>query len=513
MRCTVLRVTLGIIAWALGAVIMVQSVRADERTVEVTLLFVCDIYDMAPNAHGRGGLAKVAAVFNAERAARKNVVTVHAGDAISPSLMSGLDKGAHMIDLLNGLQLDFFVPGNHEYDFGPEIFMKRMAEAKFPVFAANLAGPDGKPIPGISNERIFEFDGLKLGFIGLTAEDSITRSSPGNLKFSPSPDKAIELAAKLRKEGADLVVVVAHARRDLDEVLKREAGADVILSGDDHDLLLGYDGKVAFLEAMQDGYYVGAIDLLVSVEEKDGARRMRWWPNFRLIDTATISPDADMAARVASYEQQLSKELDQPLATLKGEMDSHNATVRGGEAPIGNLFADAVREELGADAALLNGGGIRGKKLYEAGAAISRRDVLTELPFGNKAYLLEITGKDLKSAVEQGLARAETLTGAFPQVSGIIIRADLSRPAGGRLVRLEVAGAPVDEAKAYRLATVDFLARGGDGYEALKRANILIGPNDGKLLASHVMEWLKAKGSVSPALEGRIIVARSAPPK
>jgi 5'-nucleotidase/UDP-sugar diphosphatase len=497
----------------LAAFLLAAPLHAAERKVVVTFLLVCDIYDMAPSQDGRGGLAKVAAVFAAERKSGKHIVTVHAGDAISPSLMSGLDRGAHMIDLLNGLGLDVFVPGNHEYDFGPDVFIKRMAEATFPIFAANLADAAGKPLPGIAGDYVYETDGVKFGIIGLTAEDSVTRSSPGNLRFSPSLDVALDRAAKLRKAGADLIVLVAHAPRHVDEALRRESGADLILSGDDHDLLLGYDGRNAFLEAMQDGYYVGAIDLEITVEEKDGKRRLRWWPNFRLIDTAAVAPDPAMAARVAVYEKLLSKELDQPLATLAAEMDSRNVMVRGGEAAIGNLFADAVRERLAADAALLNGGGFRGKKLYQAPGTITRRDVLAELPFGNKAYLLAITGRDLKAALEQGLARAENLTGAFPQVSGMTIRADLSKPVGQRLVRLEVAGKPVEEARTYRLATNDFLARGGDGYDALKQAAILIGPTDGELIVNHVMAWLQGKGKVSPAIQGRIIVARLAEPQ
>lgn len=500
-------------AFPLFAFLFAAPLHAAEHSVEVTFLLVCDIYDLAPNQDGRGGLAKVAAVFSNERKSHKNVVTVHAGDAISPSLMSGLDRGAHMIDLLNALSLDVFVPGNHEYDFGPAVFLERMSEARFPVFAANLTNVAGKPLPPIRPDYVYEADGVKFGIIGLTAEDSVTRSSPGNLKFAPSLDVALDQAAKLRKAGADLIVIAAHAPRHVDEVLRRESGADLILSGDDHDLLLGYDGKTAFLEAMQDGYYVGAIDLKISVEDQDGKRRLRWWPNFRLIDTAVVTPDPAMAARVAVYERRLSKELDQPVAALAAQMDSRNAVVRGGEAAIGNLFADAVRESLAADAALLNGGGFRGKKLYQAPANITRRDVLAELPFGNKAYLLAITGRDLKAALEQGLARAENLTGAFPQVSGMKIRADLSKPVGQRLVRLEVAGKPVEDIRTYRLATNDFLARGGDGYEALKQAVTLIGPTEGELIVNHVIAWLHDRGRVSPSIEGRTIIARLAEPQ
>ena len=75
----------------------------------------------------------------------------HGGDTLSPSLMSGIDHGAHIITLTNLITPDMFVPGNHEFDFGKEVFLRRMAEAHFPLFAANLRGPDGRPLPGFKD--------------------------------------------------------------------------------------------------------------------------------------------------------------------------------------------------------------------------------------------------------------------------------------------------------------------------------------------------------------------------
>ncbi len=436
-------------------------------TTRVTLLFVCDVYQMAANADGRGGMAGIAGVIDAERAKGGHLVVAHGGDTISPSLMSGLDQGAHMIDLLNLVKPDIFVPGNHEYDFGPAVFEKRMGEAKFPVLAANLAGPDGKPLPGIGDVVTREFDGVKLAFIGLTADDSPIRSSPGNLSFADTVRAATRLTAKARKAGADMVVLVVHARRDEDRQLMTELGADVILSGDDHDLLVAYDGRTAFVEAMQDGLYVAAVDLDIAVKEASGKRKVSWHPDFRLLDSKNFTPDAAVAARIGQYEAKLGAALDQPLAVTSTELDSRNAAVRGGEAAIGDLFADAVKAETGADFALLNGGGFRANHVYPAGATITRRDVMTELPFGNQTFVLAITGTDLNAALEQAFARADRLTGAFPQVSGLTIRADLSRPVGSRLVSVKVNGAALDPARTYRLATNDFLARGGDGLDRL----------------------------------------------
>ncbi|HHI82853.1 MAG TPA: bifunctional metallophosphatase/5'-nucleotidase, partial [Rhizobiales bacterium] len=475
---------------------------------KVTLVFMCDVYNMSPDRNGRGGMAKLAAVVKAERASGHPVIVVHAGDTISPSLMSGLDQGAHMIDLLNMVRPDVFVPGNHEFDFGPQVFKKRMGEAKFPVFAANLGDENGKPLPGILSSTIIDAGGVRVGIIGLTAEDSVQRSSPGNLTFSPSPRLLYRLAGQLRKKGADIIVGAVHAHRDVDRKLMAEKAADIILSGDDHDLQIRYDGKRAFVEAMEDGYYVVAIDLDITIKQKGNRRRVKWWPDFRLIDTKNVKGDETVAARVAVYEAELSREMDVALGTTKTEFDSKNATVRGGEAAIGNLFADAVRAATGADVALLNGGGFRAKKVYPAGSKISRRDVLAELPFSNKTYVLEITGRDLLAALEQGFSGADSLTGAFPQVSGMTIRADVSRPAGKRVVKVMIGASPLDENRTYRLATNDFLAAGGDGYSALKRAKIVVGEADGKLIANHVMAYIRKNSPVTAKIEGRTIVGR-----
>ena len=118
--------------------------------------------------------------------------------------------------------------------------------------------------------------------------------------------------------------------------------------------------------------------------------------------------------------------------------------MRGREAAIGNLIADAMRERSRADAAIMNGGGIRGGKVYEPGAAITRRDVQAELPFGNHLVALDVKGSDLRLALENGLSRLPAAAGRFPQVSGMTVEFDPQRPAGSRVLAITVGGAPLD---------------------------------------------------------------------
>jgi 2',3'-cyclic-nucleotide 2'-phosphodiesterase (5'-nucleotidase family) len=477
---------------------------AAARTVRLTLLLICDMYNLSAQ-DGRGGYAKVAGVVAAERASGRNVIVAHAGDAFSPTLLSGFDKAENVIELLNAIRPDVFVPGNHEYDFGPDIFRTRIDQARFPVVAANLRDKDGKPLPGIADTKVFEVEGLKVGVVGLTATDSPQKSQPGELKFRDSVDTLREQSKALREAGVNIVVALAHANRAIDFQLYASRAADVLLSGDDHDLWVQFDGAVAAAESKQDGEYVIAIDLAVNLDDA-GKRKATWWPDFRIIDTKGAAEEPKVAELVKGFEAELSKEFDVTLAKVGAPFDSLNATVRTGEAAIGNLFADAIRKATGADVALINGGGLRGNRLYEVGTEVSRRDVLKELPFSNKTVVLEVTGGELRAALEHGLARLGEAAGRFPQVSGLTLTVSRSKPEGQRITAITVKGAPLDDAARYKLATIDFLMDGGDGYDMLKGAKPLASERDGKLMANDVMVYLRELGTLQPKVEGRIAV-------
>ena len=486
---------------------LLRPVSAPAASTQLTLLLMCDMYQL-DSRDGRGGYPRVAGAVAAERAKGTNLIVVHAGDAFSPTMLSSFDKAENVIELLNLIRPDVFVPGNHEYDFGPEIFRTRISEAKFTVLAANLREAAGTPVAHVRDNAMFAFDGLKVGMVGLTAVDSPVKSRPGDLVFRDPLETLREQAAALRAAGADFIVAVSHSERAIDLRIVASRLADVLLSGDDHDLWVFYDGKVAAAEAKQDGEYVVAMDLSIDVRAADGRRKVSWWPDFRIIDTATVAPDPVVAARVKQFEAELSQELDVPLGRTLTELDSRNATVRSQETAIGDLYADAIRAATGADVALLNSGSFRANRIYPAGSEITRRDVLRELPFGNKTVLLELTGAQLRQALEESFSQLDEPSGRFPQVSGLKVVADPAKPAGRRVVSVEVRGKPIEDAALYTVATNDYLMRGGDGYEALTHAKVLLGERDGKLIANDVMAYIRAQGTVSPKAEGRVVLPR-----
>jgi len=471
--------------------------------VDVTFLLVNDIYELG-DPEGRGGFAKVNGLVNAERAKGGHLIYVHAGDMISPSLLSGFDQGEHTITLTNLAAPDIFVPGNHEFDFGPDVFMERMAALDSTIMAANLRGADGNPIEGIVDTEMRDIDGVMIGIIGLAAEDSPVKSSPGDLQFSSTVETGLAKAAELREAGADLIVVVTHAARSVDRELFDTGAFDVILTGDDHDLMVFHDGRTAMVESYNEGDYVTAVDLSITVEMDDGDRDVSWWPNFRLMDTMTTEADPATVTMVDEFKAELSSELDVSIGTSETPLDSRRASVRSQETAIGNLIADAMRSAVGADIAITNGGGIRGNTEYAAGTELTRRDILTELPFGNLNLLLEVSGEAVAAALENGVSQVADGAGRFPQVSGISFDVDLDQEPGSRVSNIMVGDEPLDPAATYKLSTNDYMARGGDGYTVFRDATVILGDNDAKLMANDVMAYVRSMGQVAPTVEGRI---------
>ena len=471
--------------------------------VSFTLLLVNDIYKAA-DTKGRGGFAKLAAVVKAERARGVPMLFCHAGDTFSPSLISGFDQGEHIVQLTNMVKPDVFVPGNHEFDFGKDIFLKRMAEAQFPFFGANMREKDGSSLPGMKDSEVFDLGGIKVGVIGLALTATPGISQSGDIVFTDELATLKIEAEALRREGVDILVCVSHTDRETDFRIVRSGLVDVLLTGHDHDLAIGYDGRAVMVESNEEGNFVTAVDMVVAIEMKGKDRKVTWNPSFRVHDTMTVDPDPKVEAAVAALEAELSKELDVVIATTEVELDSRTASVRSQQTAMGALVADAIRAALDADVAITNGGGIRANRIYPAGTNLTRRDILSELPFGNTTVLVEITGADIKDALENGVSMIEDHAGRFPQVSGLAVTVDPDAAVGSRIVRVSVGPDPLDRARRYKVASNNFMLGGGDGYAALGRGKTLVGATDGKLMASEVMAYARKISPIRTIAGGRI---------
>lgn len=473
------------------------------ETVKITLLGVGDLYQF-DGGKARGGPARLNAVAKAEKQNNPNFFYAMDGDMLSPSLLSGLDKGENMIALTNVVPFDVAVPGNHEFDFGVDNFLAKMKDSKYPWAAINVTKGDGSDVPGLGGAFIKEIGGVKLGIVPVADDTTPEVTSSGDWKFGNTVDTAVAAAKKIRGEGADIVVGVVQANHVQDTAMMKSHAFDVILSGDDHDFTAAYDGVTAYVETSTEANYLTPVDLSVTVDVKDGKRTVKWEPNFRFIDTASVTPDPETQKIVDQLKEKLSAQLDVKIGTTAGPLDSRRNIVRSQEAAIGDIIADAMRAANGADIAITNGGGIRADKEYPAGATLTRKDILTELPFGNVTVVTEITGQAVWDALENGFSQYEEGAGRFPQVSGLKVVADLTKPVGQRVVSVMVGDKPLDPKATYKVATNDFMLNGGDGYTALGTGKVLIGPKEGDIMATDVMNYIEAAKTVDQKVEGRI---------
>ena len=490
--------------FAIGFLLVLPLVAAAEPT-KITFLHVNDVYEIAAK-RGQGGFAELMTLLRQERAAAEISITTLGGDLISPSVMSGLTKGSQMVELMNAIGMDVAVPGNHEFDFGPDIARQRFGESDFPWLGTNVLGKDGKPAAGMTGLHTVQAGDFTVGFFGLLGPETAVLSSPGpDVAFASVTETAAAAVKELKEMGAEIIVALTHLDFATDVALAREVrGIHLILGGHDHEPITWYEGGVPLLKAGYDARYLGVVELSVEWVESRGKKKLQVIPAWRLLSTAGVAPDPEIKAIVDKLNAKLDVELDVAVGSTKVMLDTRRASVRSGETNFGNLIADAMRAAVGAEVAITNGGGIRGDRTYEAGDTLTRKDVLTELPFGNVTVLIELSGADLLAALENGVSEVENKAGRFPQVSGLSFVYDPAAPKGDRITEVVVGGKLLEPGRLYTVATNDYMQGGGDGYAALKKGKALIDASGAKLMATGVMNYISAMDPVAPEIEGRI---------
>ncbi len=485
-------------------VISVSAQNAD--IVKVTILHVNDTYQFGPVDSGKlGGLARVMTIIKDAERDNPNTIFTLGGDTLSPSVETRTYKGAQMVDAWNALGLDYAVFGNHEFDLKSEELLKRMQESKFTWLGANVVDTKtGKLFGDTPPYIIREIGGVKIGIIGLLLpETKETSSMEPHLQVTDYCNTAKLLVPKMKRAGANTIIGLTHMFMGQDKKVSYCADFDVILGGHEHTLLQSSANGTPIFKMTADAREVGKFDLYV--DKKTGKLISMDWKVIPINETIADAPE--FAAVVAKYKDLLEKHSAKVGATSV-VLDALSYSSRTKETNVGNFIADAYRNVTGADIGLVNGGSIRADLLYNPGV-LTKRDVLSILPFNNPIVKIEVTGKQLMEVLEHGVARSreDNEPGRFPQVSGVNFTFDASKLPGQRITKATVGGKPIDSNAIYSLATSNFLVGGGDGYTMLKNAKVLI-PADKAQKDSEVFEQAiisSPNSTISPKVEGRII--------
>jgi 5'-nucleotidase len=475
-----------------------------ECDVRVTILQVNDVYQFAPVDRGtRGGLARVSTLRKKILQESPHTLLLMSGDTISPSVESITYKGKQMIDAWNNIGLDYATFGNHEFDFGPDVLSERVKESNFKWLAANVIDKkSGKTFALTQPFIIREFEGVKVGLFGITLPETKNTSRPGpDVDFLNPCATARQIVPQIRAQGAQVVIALTHLSMREDKELALCADVDLIIGGHEHTLLESMAGHAPIFKMTSDARELGKIDLNIS--NTTGRLESIDWKVIPV--TSDVKEDAQFAEIYRKYGSLLA-ELNERVGHTDVELNAKSEANRSQETNIGDFIADAFRKALSADIGFFNGGSIRADALVAQGD-LTKRDVLSMLPFKNRVMKLEITGATLRAALEHGVSRSaeDKEPGRFPQVSGVRFGFDASRPAGSRLTVVTVNGQPLDDKKTYTLAAPTFVAKdGGDGYNMFQGAKILVQPEQGLVDSDILRNAIAAVKSIAPQTDGRI---------
>ncbi|MFL5640120.1 MAG: 5'-nucleotidase C-terminal domain-containing protein, partial [Gemmatimonadaceae bacterium] len=428
-----------------------------------------------PDANGvrRGGAAYVAGAINRARnecAPRCETLLLDAGDLFQGTPASNLSYGRPVVDYYNRMGYAAAALGNHEFDWGTDTLRARMRQARFGIFGANVRYTDGRDVKWIPNDTIVTRGGTKIGIIGVSTVATPTTTRAANvvgLRFDNPAPIVDSITTALRRRGANVVVVIAHAGANCGRDGATDCGGEIV------DLARNLTTKV-------DAIVSGHTHTLVNAEVK-GIPIVQARSSGRAIDVLDVPLRGNAGLPVRHEVRELSSDTIQPVPAIDSIVQKavslvaplvnrHVATIpttlgrQGSQYPLGNLIADAQRWAGKGDVAIMNNGGIR----TDLRAGEATYGSLFELqPFGNLLYSLSMTGAQLR-----GLLEAMVSKSVNDHVSGLTVRYGPARPIGSRIISVTMTdGTQLSSSKTYNVIVNDFLATGGEGYNAGGRAS------------------------------------------
>ncbi|MFF6786694.1 5'-nucleotidase C-terminal domain-containing protein [Streptomyces sp. NPDC012510] len=508
-----------------------------------------------------GGVEYLATHLRDARRADDYSVTAAAGDMVGASpLISGLFHDEPTIEALNGLDLDVTSVGNHEFDEGAKelarlqkggchptdgcyVKGKKFKGADFPYLAANvIEKKTGKPL--LKPYWVWKKNGVKIGFIGVTLEDTpgvVSAEGVKGLKFKDEVQTINKYAKELERQGVKSVVALIHEggapastayNYDCDS-----PGAGDGISGPIVDIAKNITPKVdALVTGHTHAAYACTIndpagkprtvtsaasfgrlytDTTLTYDRRTGDIARTAVSSANHVVTRDVAKAADMTALISRWNT-----LAAPIGNRAIGHISADVPNVGTESPMGDLIADAQfwygkTLDPEVDLALMNPGGVRAPLTYaatgtEGDGVVTYAEGFTVQPFSNTVNLQDFTGAQLVKVLQEQVSGTNA---ASPKVllpsSGLTYTLDLRKSGADRVVvdTIKLNGAAIDPAATYRVATNSFLAGGGDGYPTLGQGtNDLVGADDLAALEQYLLANSSATKPIAPPTANRITI-------
>lgn len=512
---------------------------------DLSLMHMNDTHARAEN------YPKLLTAVNEFRETYPESLLFHAGDVFSGTLYFNEFRGQADLALMNLMDIDAMVFGNHEFDLGDsaeghQALAEFVTGANFPFLGTNIefAGDpylesldtgvslETDPADGaIYDSIVFEVEGEQIGVFGLTTEDTLDIASPVAVTFNDYLETAANAVQEFEEEGIDKIVALTHLGYDSSPVVGNDLslaefvdGIDVIVGGHSHTALTApvlvneeTENPTVIVQAGQYGEHLGTLNVTFNengeIVDHSG----------ELVDVTEYVSDPTAVEVLAEYQDRVEEINHEEIGAVAlknlpnprlGEGDP--TSVRANETELGNLVTDAMlakTKELYPETviAFQNGGGIRAP--IDEGP-ITVGEVIEVLPFGNNPAVVDLSGQEIKNILEISVSEAPAENGGFLHVSGMEFYYDSTRVPGERIIAMYVnqegSLTEIDLEERYLVTTNAFTAQGGDGLEPFAEAYADgrvqdTGAIDWEQLRDYMIEEAHLNGTVDPVLEGRIV--------
>lgn len=477
---------------------------AGDKYKVIDILSINDFHGSLKQDGKNAGIAKLVGEINKAKVANPNTIFVGAGDLYQGSAQSNLLNGKPVVEGLKEAGMVASAIGNHEFDWGSDKIAGWAKDGGFEFLAANLYNRTTNQIVDYAKPyKIVEIDGVKIGFIGL-----ITQELPTLVKAEYVADVVVKdpveilpgLIEKVKADGAQVVVALTHLGASQDSktgVITGEAaditkvpGLDAVIAGHSHKEVAGNVNGVPVVEAYYNGRNLGNIKLVLDKKTN------KLVASLALLDKLynradTLTENAAVKEMYEKYTADLEPILSVKIGVVKVDMIKDNTTPN----LLGEWSADLMRKVAGTQIGIQNGGGLR-VSIEKGDLTIGK--MYEFMPFDNTLVTVDLTGAQLKEAIEVGIGNEKI---AFGQIAGVYAKYDLSKPFGERVIAMALEnGDKIDPNKLYSVVTNDFMITGGDGYTVFAKGKNIV--NLAIPIRDAMVEYVKKNPTVAPELKG-----------
>ncbi len=509
----------------------VVSPAEDVESGDIVVLYDNDVHCAVD------GYANIAALKDEMEAKTDYVTLVSNGDFIQGATIGVVSDGEYLVDIMNEVGYDIVTLGNHEFDYGMDQLHDLMNKLSAKVVSCNFMDLRYDE-PVYASFTIKKYGDVKVAFVGITTPESITKSTPtffqnkkGEYIYDFCNDETGEALYKRvqkvvnyakNKKGADYVVAMAHLGTDgtteqwkSTSVIENTYGIDVMLDGHSHstfesDIVINKKGEEVIVS--QTGSKFENIGKLVISEEGEITTELISLEEYTKVDE-----------EVAAFVEKKNAEKDALTSKVIGtttvdmitkNLETGDRIIRNSETNLGNFSADAFRTVLNADIGIMNGGGIRADI---AKGDITYDNILTVYPYGNMGCVVEVTGQQIKDALEHGAKNYPEESGGFLHVSGLkytingSIESSVKTDDKGmflgvdgkyRVSNIKVLNKEtgkyekLDLKKTYTLAGINYtLKQCGDGFTMFEGSKVIVDDIavDSEILTTYITDYLGGK--------------------